>query len=100
MLYQGPDGQTRWESTPNVGGTGALSTGPFYGGPVMVSDDGGATWRVEHVSGHVRSLCVSDVITNAEAAMSIGVFAAALLSMAAASGLLGGAMVRTSQIPH
>ena len=96
-LYQGSDGQTRWESTPNVGGPGALATGPLYGGPVMVSDDGGATWRVEHRSGHVRSFCVSDVITNTEAVMSIGVLAAALLGMALASRLLGGAIVRTSE---
>ena len=57
----------------------------------MVSDDGGATWRVVHVSGHVRALCVSDIITNAESAMSIGVLAIALLSMALASRLWGGA---------
>ena len=92
VLYQGSDGQTRWESRPNVGGPGALSAGLLSGGPAMVSGDGGATWRIEHVSGHVRALCLSDVITNAEAAMSIGVLAAALLSMALASRLWGGAI--------
>lgn len=99
-LYQGSDGQTRWESTPNVGGPGALATGPLYGGEVMVSDDGGATWRTEFRSGHVRSFCVSDVITNTEAVMSTGMLVAALLSMALASRLLGGAIVRTSETGH
>ena len=93
-LYQGSDGQTRWESRPNVGGPGTLNAGPLSGGPAMVSDDGGATWRTEHVSGHVRALCVSDVITNAEAAMGIGALAVALLTMALASRLRGGAIAQ------
>ena len=87
VLYEGSDGQTRWESRPNVGGPGSLSTGPLRGGPALVSDDGGTTWRLEHVSGHVRSFCVSNIITNAEAAMSIGALATALLTMLLVSHL-------------
>lgn len=70
VLVGDPDGQFRWESTPNVSErpTG-LSTGPL--------------------SGNVfRGHCTSDVITNTEAAMSTGVLAFALLMSLGAAWLL------------
>ena len=86
VLYQDPGGQSRWESRPNVGGPGSLSPGPLSGGPAMVSDDEGATWRLEQAS-VVRSGCTSDIITNAEAGMGLGAIVAALLAMLLVSRL-------------
>ena len=57
---RGPDGQSRWESRPDPQSPGAL--------------------RIT-ISGSGRSFCTSDVITNTEAATSIGVLAAAFLIM-------------------
>ena len=57
---RGPDGQSRWESRPDPQSPGVLTI---------------------TVSGSGRSFCTSDVITNTEAATSIGVLAAAFLIM-------------------
>ena len=54
-LSQGTDGQSIWESRPNIGEPGTLSVGPL--------------------SGNTRSFCVSDIISNSEAAMSMGILA-------------------------
>ena len=56
------DGEYVWESRPNLGGPGTLSAGPL--------------------SGSVReSSCVSDIITNTEAGVSLGLLATASLAM-------------------
>ena len=57
----GDDGQYHWESRPNVGKSpGALSSGPMTGYDR-------------------RGYCMSDVITNTEAAMTLGILAVAFL---------------------
>ena len=100
VLYEGSDGQTRWESRPNVGGPGSLSTGPLRGGPALVSHDGGLTWHpAEPVGFEARGHCTSDIITNTEAAMGIGAAVAALLAMLLVSRLRrppGGRRIRTA----
>ena len=58
-LVRGPDGQQAWQSRPNVGGSPhRLSIGPT----------GAQT---------IRSTCTSDIITNSEAAVGLGVLAVA-----------------------
>ena len=59
VLSQGTDGQSIWEPRPNIGGPGTLSVGLL--------------------SGNTRSFCVSDIISNTEAAMSTGILAIAFL---------------------
>ena len=61
VLTLGDDGQYHWESRPNVGKRpGSLSSGPL--------------------TGHDRrSSCTSDVITNTEAAVTIGILVVAFL---------------------
>ena len=54
------DGQSVWESRPNIGGLGTLGVGPL--------------------SGDTRSFYVSDIISDSEAAMSVGVLASAVLT--------------------
>ena len=61
VLTRGPDGYSRWESRPNVGGQGTISVGLLTGGE--------------------RSTCISGIITNSEAAMGIGAVAIAILGM-------------------
>ena len=61
VLTQGPDRHSTWESRPNVGEQGTISVGPITGGE--------------------RSTCISGIITNSEAAMSIGAVAIAILGM-------------------
>ncbi len=61
VLTQGPDGHSTWESRPNVGEQGTISVGPLTGGE--------------------RSTCISGIITNSEAAMSMGAVAIAILGM-------------------
>ena len=61
VLTRGPDGYSRWESRPNVGGQGTISVGPITGGE--------------------RSTCIRGIINNSEAAMSIGAVAIAILGM-------------------
>ena len=68
VLVHNPDGGSRWESTPNVGGPTSLSPGPMIGSS----------------QGH----CTSDVVTNTEAAMSTGVLAFTLLIALGATRLL------------
>ena len=88
VLYQGAGGQPRWESRPNLGGPGSLNPGPLWGGPALVSHDGGLTWRLdEPVSFAPRGHCTSDIITNTEAAMGIGAVVGALLAMLLVSRL-------------
>lgn len=58
---RGPDGQSRWEARP----------GPQSPGEFRITAGGGAG----------RAFCTSDIITNAEAAASIGVLAAGFLIM-------------------
>ena len=60
VLTRGPDGHSSWESRPNVVVQGSVSVGAIGG---------------------ERSKCISGVITNSEAAMSIGAVAIALLGM-------------------
>ena len=81
VLSHGADGQSIWESRPNVGGPGRLNPGPLSDGPAMVSYDGGVTWQ--RVGPLVGSLghCTSDIITNSEAAMSMGILATAFVGM-------------------
>ncbi len=76
ILSYDSDGQLlRWESRPNLGETGRLKND----GPAMVSYDGGVTWqRVGPLMGS-RGYCTSDIITNSEAAMSLGFLAIAFL---------------------
>ncbi len=69
VLTQGHDGHSRWESRPNVGGQGSISVGPLSGGE--------------------RSTCISSMITNSEAGVSIGAVAIALLGMTIVSMWLG-----------
>ena len=59
VLIRGADGQSIWESRPNIGGPGTLNVG--------------------RLSGNERGVCVSDIISDSEAAMSIGVLAIAFL---------------------
>ena len=59
VLTQGTDGQPTWEARPNIGGPGILGVGPL--------------------SGSERGVCVSDVISNSEAAMSMGFLAIAFI---------------------
>ncbi len=61
VLTRGPDGHSRWESRPNVGGRGVISAGPL--------------------TGTERSICTNGIITTSEAAISIGAVAIALLGM-------------------
>ena len=58
---QGADGQSVWESRPNTGGPGTLGAGPLRGSE--------------------RGVCVSDIISGSEAAMSAGILAVAFLGM-------------------
>ena len=81
VLSYDSDGQSRWESRPNVGGPGGLNPGPLSGGPAMVSYDGGVTWQREGPLKGPRGLCTSDIITNTEAALGMGTVVAALLAM-------------------
>ena len=81
VLSYDSDGQSRWESRPNVGGPGGLSVGPLSGGPAMVSYDGGVTWQREGPLKGSRGHCTSDIITNTEAAMGMGAAVVALLAM-------------------
>ena len=81
VLSHDSDGQPRWESRPNVGGPGRFNLGPLNGGPALVSDDGGVTWQRVGPSEGPRGLCTSDIITNTEAALSMGVVVAVLLAM-------------------
>ena len=60
VLSHSADGESVWESRPNIGGPGTLGVGPL--------------------SGDTRSFCVSDIISNLEAAMSMGVLAFAFLT--------------------
>ena len=61
VLTRGADGQSVWESRPNVSSSpGGMSVGPL--------------------SGSERGVCVSDIISTSEAAMSIGILAIAFLS--------------------
>lgn len=81
VLSYDSGGQSRWESRPNVGGPGGLSPGSLSDGPTMMTYDGGETWqRAGPVVGS-RGFCTSDIITNTEAAMSMGVLAFAFLGM-------------------
>ena len=60
MLTLGAEGEYVWESRPNVGGPGGLSAGLL--------------------SGHDReSSCVSDIITNGEAGVGVGLLATTFL---------------------
>ena len=80
VLTQGPDGHSRWESRPNVGGQGTISVGPLTGGE--------------------RSTCINGIITNSEAAMSIGAVAIAILGMvmvSRSSGHIGRPIYRDSR---
>ncbi len=81
VLSYDSDGQSRWEYRPNVGGPGGLNAGPMSGGPAMVSYDGGVTWQRVGPPVGPRSYCTSDIITNTEAALGMGVVIAALLAM-------------------
>ena len=74
VLAADESGQYHWESRPNVGGPGELSSGNLG-------------WGVR------RSSCTSDVITNAEAAMASVSVAVALLFM----WMLCGRRSRTSK---
>ncbi len=69
VLTQGPDGHSRWESRPNVGEQGTISVGPLTGGE--------------------RSICISGIIPNSGAVMSIGAVAIAILAMLMISRWLG-----------
>ena len=78
VLSYGSDGQLlRWESRPNVGMTGS----PVNDGPAMVSYDGGVTWQRVGPPVGPRNYCISDIITNTEAASGMGAVVAALLAM-------------------
>lgn len=57
VLTLGTDGQPTWEIRPNIGGPGSLGVGPL--------------------SGAERGVCVSDIVSNYEAAMSMGFLAIA-----------------------
>ena len=84
VLFFDSDGQlSHWESRPNVGGPGGLSGGLIEGGqgPAMVTYDGGKTWQKIGLPVGPRGGCISDIITNTEAAMGLGAVAAALLAM-------------------
>lgn len=81
VLFHDSDGQSHWESRPNVGGPTGLSPGPMSGGPAMVTYDGGVTWQRTGPLVSSRGFCTSDIISNTEAAMSMGVLAAAFLGM-------------------
>ena len=81
VLSYDSDGQSRWESRPNVGGPGRLNPGPLSGGPAMLSYDGGETWRRVGPLEGSRGHCTSDIITNTEAALGMGTVFAALLTM-------------------
>lgn len=59
VLTRGADGQSVWESRPNVGDPGTLSVGLLRG--------------------NERGVCVSDIISSSEAAMSIGILTVAFL---------------------
>ena len=62
VLTLGAEGEYVWESRPNVGGPGELSAGPL--------------------NGHDReSSCVSDIITNGEAGVGVGLLATTFLVM-------------------
>ncbi len=77
VLSYDSDGQARWESRPNVGRTGS----PVNDGPTMVTYDGGVTWQRVGPSVGPRHLCISDIITNTEAALGMGTVVIALLAM-------------------
>ena len=77
VLSYDSDGQSRWESRPNVGGPGSLNPGPLSGGPAMVSHDGGVTWQREGPLVSSRGHCTSDIITDTEAALGMGAVIAA-----------------------
>ena len=79
VLSHDSDGQSRWESRPNVGGPGGLSAGPLSGGPAMVTYDGGVTWQRVGPLVSSRGHCTSDIISNTEAFMSMGILAVAFL---------------------
>ena len=81
VLSYDSDGQSRWESRPNVEGPRGLSPGPLSDGPAMVSNDGGVTWQRVGPSVGSRGHCTSDIISNTEAAMSMGILAIAFLGM-------------------
>lgn len=81
VLSYNSDGQSRWESRPNVGGLGGLSPGPLSDGPAMVSNDGGVTWQRVGPLVDSRGHCTSDIISNTEAAMSMGILTNAFLGM-------------------
>ena len=59
VLTRGADGQSFWESRPNVGGPGTLGVGLLRG--------------------NERGVCVSDIISSWEAAISIGILATSFL---------------------
>ena len=64
---RGPGGETQWQTRPNVGGPNALSAGP--------------------TSGVGGSFCTSDIITNAEAAVGLGILAMATAGIVGVSRL-------------
>ena len=67
MEARGSDGEMRWHASPNVGGSARLSAGPM--------------------SGPGRSFCTSDIITDAEAAIGLGILAVASAGMVGVSRL-------------
>ena len=97
VLSYDSDGQSRWESRPNVGGPGGLSPGPLSDGPAMVTYDGGVTWQRTGPLVGSRGFCTSDIISNTEAAMSMGVLAVAFLGMVLILRI--GRRTRTARIP-
>jgi len=81
VLSYDSEGHSRWEPRPNVGGPGSLSPGPLSDGPAMVSYDSGVTWQRVGPLVSSRGHCTSDIISNTESAMSMGVLAVAFLGM-------------------
>ena len=81
VLSDDSDGQSHWESRPNVGGPGGLSPGSLSGGPAMVTYDDGVTWQRTGPLVSSRGFCTSDIISNTEAAMSMVALATAFLGM-------------------
>ena len=82
VLSYDSEGQSRWESVPNVSGPEGLSPGPLLsGGPAMVTYDDGVTWQRTGPLAGSRGFCTSDIISNTEAAMSMGVLIVTFLGM-------------------
>ncbi len=58
-----------------------MTGSPVNDGPAMVSYDGGVTWQREGPLKGPRNYCISDIITNTEAASGMGAVVAALMAM-------------------